>query len=80
METLSGFQSSATRLADGMISLTSCRRFGPRSGERMVLPVTLPPGCARLCTRPARTGSPIEIATIGIVEVAILAARLDGVP
>ena len=32
LETLSGFQSSATRAADGMISLMSCSRFGPRSG------------------------------------------------
>ena len=80
LETLSGFHSSATRAADGMISLTSCSRFGPRSGDRMVLPVTLPPGCARLCTRPARTGSPTGIMTIGMVEVAALAARLAGVP
>ncbi len=46
----------------------------------MVLPVTFPPGRARLRTKPARTGSPIAIMTIGTVEVAALAARLAGVP
>src|SRR5262249_25409753 len=45
---------------------------------RMVLPVIFPPGRARLGTSPARTGSPIEIMTIGIVIVACLAAKLAG--
>ena len=31
-------------------------------------------------TKPARTGSPIAIITIGMVDVADLAARLGGVP
>ncbi len=38
-----------------------------------------PPGL-RLTASPARTGSPIAIATTGIVVVACLAARLAGVP
>src|SRR5215831_18264231 len=41
----------------------------------MVLPVMLPPGQARLATRPARTASPMPIITIGMVVVAAWAGR-----
>src|SRR5262245_41762288 len=59
--------------------LENLQPLAPTSGPRMVLPVIFPPGRARLGTRPARTGSPIEIMTIGIVVVACLAAKLAGV-
>ena len=39
----------------------------------------MPPGLAKLATSPARTGSPIAKATIGIVFVAFLAAVALGV-
>ena len=39
-------------------------------------PVTLPPGRARLATRPPPTGSPATAKTIGMTEVACLAAGL----
>jgi hypothetical protein len=39
-----------------------------------VLPVMLPPGLARLDMSPALIGSPIDIATMGIVFVAYCAA------
>src|SRR5262245_31419417 len=40
------------------------------------MPVTLPPGRARLSTRPASTGlSPAPSKTMGIVLVALIAAR-----
>ena len=42
-------------------------------------PVTLPPGRARLATSPAPSGSPATAKTIGMVEVACLAARVGGV-
>src|SRR5215831_913042 len=43
------------------------------------MPVTLPPGRARLSTWPATTGSiPLPVITIGIVLVAFLAARISG--
>src|SRR5262245_38959691 len=42
-------------------------------------PVTLPPGRARLATRPVPTGSPAEAKTIGMTDVACLAARTGGV-
>ena len=45
------------------------------------MPVTLPPGRARLSTRPASTGSgPPPVITMGIVLVAFLAARISLVP
>src|SRR5437588_489135 len=56
-----------------MSSCMSCTRLAPMSGPRMVLPVTFPPGCARLVTSRARTGSPTEIMTIGVVECDVLA-------
>src|SRR5262249_43512230 len=66
---------------DGWNSLLeNLSRLAPTSGPRMVLPVIFPPGRARLGTSPARTGSPIEIMTMGIVVVDCLAAKLAGVP
>ena len=46
----------------------------------LVDPVTLPPGRARLSTRPEPTRSPAPAATIGIVLDACLAARVAWVP
>ncbi len=46
----------------------------------LVTPVTLPPGRARLATRPDLTGSATLTKTIGIVDVARLAAATAGVP
>ena len=44
----------------------------------MLTPVTLPPGRLRLVTRPARSGSAELRKTIGIVEVAAIAAFAGG--
>src|SRR5262249_22363045 len=45
------------------------------------MPVTLPPGRARLSTRPASTGSsPAPSKTMGIILVAFIAARTAGSP
>ena len=43
-------------------------------------PVILPPGRARLLTKPLPTGSPMAPMTMGIVVVAFCAARVAGVP
>ena len=43
------------------------------------MPVTLPPGRARLAIRPTPIGSATDTMTIGVVEVAAFAARLAGV-
>jgi hypothetical protein len=42
-------------------------------------PVTLPPGRARLATRPVPTGSDTAANTIGMTAVACFAARVGGV-
>ena len=56
----------ATRLALAMVSLSSWIRFGASSTVTKVSPVTLPPGRARLLTKPSATGSPPPTNTIGI--------------
>jgi hypothetical protein len=45
-----------------------------------LIPVTLPPGRLKLATRPASTGSPPAVKTIGIVVVAALAADAETGP
>ena len=49
-------------------------------GAKMLKPVRLPPGRARLATRPAATRSPPPKKTIGIVEVASFAAAVPRQP
>ncbi len=44
------------------------------------MPVTFPPGRARLATSPDATGSLPLVKTIGIVCVAAMAARTTGAP
>ena len=47
------------------------------SVRNMLKPVRLPPGRARLATRPSATESPSVRKTIGIVEVALIAASAE---
>ena len=68
-----------TRERLGTISLSNCSRFDTSSGPRKVVPVTLPPGRARLEASSSSTGSAMPMPTIGIDEVAFLAARTAGV-
>ena len=72
-----GFTSSAIRLDWGTSSESSSTHFGVSSGVMYVTPVTLPPGRARLATKPSVTGSPLPVKTMGIVEVAFFAGRAD---
>src|SRR4030095_9030992 len=58
-------QSTAIRPAFGTTSLSSSRRLALNSAESVVSPVTFPPGCARLATRPVPTGSAVFVITIG---------------
>ena len=81
--------SESVRSAVGLFGLTSnpmIRRLRNEFGQQFeplgasstamkLIPVMLPPGRPRLATRPASTGSPPPINTIGIVEVASFAAR-----
>ena len=62
-------------MACGTRSENSSSRFGIRSAVRMVTPVRLLPGRARLAMRPAATGSSPNTETMGIVDVAVFAAK-----
>ncbi len=64
----------------GHASLSTSSRFALSSGRKNVEPVTLASGLARFDTRPVATASPLMAITIGMVEVACLAARVPGVP
>ena len=67
---------TATRESLGMISFRSSSCFPLISGARVDNPVMFPPGRARLATNPLPTGSLSNAMTMGIVEVASLAARV----
>ena len=56
-ETLTGLTSTATRVAPGTSSRRSSSRFALSSILKKLMPVRLPPGPARLATRPSPTGS-----------------------
>jgi hypothetical protein len=45
----------------------------------LATPVTLPPGRLRLCTSPVSSGAPAGAMMIGMVVVAAIAARTEGV-
>ena len=52
-----GLTSTATRAAAGTSSRRSSSRFAANSPSKKLMPVRLPPGRARLATRPSLTGS-----------------------
>jgi hypothetical protein len=54
--------------------LNNSRRLLVEITAMFVMSVTLPPGCARLSTKPVVTGSVTPMNTMGIVVVACLAA------
>ena len=65
----------------GRASFSNSSHFGNISVDApTVNPVRLPPGRARLATHPPATGSSPAIMTIGIVDVAALAARTATAP
>jgi hypothetical protein len=65
------------RRARGSISRNSCSDLGARLSN-WPMPVALPPGLARLDTRPAPTGSEAVAKTIGMVRVARRATTAAG--
>src|SRR6516225_4933534 len=71
---------SATRTALGTSSCRSSSRLATTSRSKKLTPVALPPGRARLATRPSLTGSSPALKTIGIVAVAALAASAATTP
>ena len=64
----------ANRRRPGSTSRKSSIRLPARSVDWIDRPVTLPPGRARIATKPLPTGSTASANTIGIVEVACFAA------
>src|SRR5262249_29016558 len=75
-----GLSRTPTSGTPGTRSRNSPRRFGSISVVSKVTPIALPPGGLTLWTRPALTGSPPNRNTIGMVEVARLAASAAGSP
>src|SRR6516225_6559278 len=61
-------RSTATRRTRGATSLSSSSHFALIPYSNGVNPVTLPPGRARLSTRPAPTGSVTCTNTIGVLR------------
>ena len=70
---------SPTRASLGTASLSISSLLVFSSGDKLEFPVTLPPGRARLATKPAPTGSPEFAITMGMVVVAFFAANAGGV-
>ena len=62
-------RSTATRFRAGTISLSSSSHLAAKLYSNIMNPVALPPGLARLSTKPAATGSPITGNTIGTALV-----------
>src|SRR5262245_43623737 len=75
-----GLTSTASRVAAGTSSRRSSSRFATNSALRKLIPVRLPPGRARLATKPTLTGSSLMAKTIGIVVVTALAAKTAAGP
>ena len=70
----------ATRRRPGTTSRKSSSRLPARSVSWCDRPVTLPPGRARVATKPVPTGSPAVAKMIGMADVACFAAKAAGVP
>src|SRR5215470_10433945 len=66
---LLGLTSSPIRLAAGTSSCSSPNSFAANSARGKLMPVALPPGRAKLTTRPRATGSSVTLKTIGMVAV-----------
>src|SRR6516165_7612494 len=67
---MAGSRRTATRVTPGAISLSSSSHFALKPYSKLVNPVALPPGRARLSTKPAPTGSATAANTIGTLRVA----------
>src|SRR3954454_22048742 len=77
---LAGLTSTATRTAPGTSSRNSSSRLATSSPLRKLIPVRLPPGRARLATRPSLTGSSGARKIMGIDVVAALVANATARP
>jgi hypothetical protein len=69
-EVTAGSRSTAARVTPGAICLSSSSHFPLRLNSKVRKPVALPPGRARLSTKPEPTGSGTSANTIGTLRVA----------
>ena len=77
---LFGFTSTAARAALGTSSRINPSRFAVNSPTAKLTPVRLPPGRARLATRPSLVGSSPTTKTMGVVVLAAFAANAAVAP
>ena len=73
-DALAGLTSTRNTNGLGHQLVQQCQPLGREFVGKKLIPVALPPGRARLVTRPSLTGSSLTPKTIGIVVVAALAA------
>src|SRR5262249_16154723 len=71
---------TAARVSRGAISFSSSSHFPLRLYSKFMKPVMLPPGRAKVSTKPAPTGSETSTNTIGRVRVACRNAATLSVP
>ena len=76
-EAMAGSRSTAARVTLGATCLSNSSHFALMPYSKWVKPVALPPGRARLLTKPAPTGSVTWTKTIGTVRVA---SSIDPMP
>ena len=69
-----GFKRKPIVAAEGTISRNNPSRFGSSKLVKRVIPVAFPPGRLKLVANPYFMGSPPRMKTIGMVDVAALAA------
>src|SRR5215831_17772604 len=69
-EAIAASRMTAARVTRGAISLSSSSHFALIPYSNVVKPMTLPPGRAKLSTKPAPTGSGVCVNTIGTLRVA----------
>src|SRR3974377_20598 len=64
-----GLNRKPTRVISGAVSLSNSTHFPVIDDSKLVNPVTFPPGCAKLATKPSPIGSDIDTNTIGMLRV-----------
>jgi hypothetical protein len=77
---LTASRRTAARVTRGSISLSNCSHFALMPYSNDVKPVVLPPGRARLATKPAPTGSTMPTNTIGTVRLTCCSAATFWLP
>src|SRR2546430_10377863 len=74
-----GLKRYATRVMFGAIRFSNSSHLLAIEDSKVVKPVRLPPGRAKLCTTPAVTGSLTCTNTVGVVRATSLTATAMGV-